>query len=293
MTDSVPKKKTAADGHEYHVSATANATVAPTNEATLALAVPGSQLGQKALEFITCIHYEWTLKGELDHAEVAKSYGYTKEEYEAYLGDSGVVSALIDRGINPRHLVTKHDVEIRSKLTPIQLMVANAMLDLVDTRSQKKKLQDHGINSATYQMWLRDPEFSDYLRQRAESLIGDNQHEAMIALMDKVSGGDLKAIQYYHELTGRYVQQASTPVGTNNQDLHNIVVRMVEIIIDEVDDQDTAARIADRIKGLVIGNQVAHALTGPTEVIVPEIAQGREMTPEIQALMNKGAGFND
>ena len=293
MTDNTPKKKTAADGHEYHVSATANATVAPTNKATLELAVPGSQLGQKALEFITCLHYEWTLKGELDHVEVAKAYGYSKEEYESYISDPGVVSALIERGINPRHLVTKHDVEIRSKLTPVQLIVANAMMDLVDTRSPKKKLQDNGVSSATYQMWLRDPEFSGYLQQRAESLIGDSQHEAMIALMDKVTSGDLKAIQYYHEITGRYVQQPNSPVGTNNQDLHNIVVRMVEIIIDEVDDADTAARIADRIKGLVIGNQVAHALTGPTEVIVPEIAQGREMTPEIQALMNKGAGFND
>lgn len=289
-------KKIAADGHEYDVSSTANVTVAPTNEHTLANAVPGANLGSDKLEFVTLVHYEYGLKGTVDHEHIRTEYGYTEDEYSVLIKDVGVVKALIDRGVDARHLITKTDESIKAKLTPIQLIAANSLMDLVDTRSNKKKLQDLGVSSTTYQMWLRDPNFSSYLKNRAEGIIGDNQHEALLSLMDRVQSGDVKAISLYLELTGRFIpQSAASQQGTAAVgDIQQMIVRIIEIVIDEVDDQDTAIRIADRLKGLVVGNQVAGLLpVGPSNIIQPEIATPRELTPEIKEIMSHGGGYND
>lgn len=290
-------KKTAADGHEYDVSVSANATVAPTNEFTLVNAVPGSNLGSTKLEFITLVQYEYAQSGLVDHEFIRKEYSYTKDEYESLIKDVGVIQALIERGVDARHLITQTDASIKAKVTPLQLVAANALMDLTDTRSNRKKLQDLGITSSVYQMWLRDSNFSNYLKSRAESLIGDNQHEALLALMDRVTAGDVKAISLYLELTGRFVPQSATAqngmaaVG----DIQQMIVRIIEIVIDEVDDQNTAVRIADRLKGLVVGNQVAGILPvgTTTEIVQPEIATPRVLTPEIEEIISHGGGYND
>lgn len=293
-------KKTAADGHVYDVSSTANATVAPTNETTLLNAVPGSNLGSDRLEFITLVHYEYTQKGKIDHEEIRTEYGYTKDEYEGYMKEPALVTALVERGVDARHLILNTDENLKAKISPLQLMAATRIIDLTDTRSVKKKLQDMGVNTATYQMWLKDPNFSQYLKDQAEKLIGDSQHEALFALMDRVQAGDMKAISLYLELTGRFVpQSASAQSGMAAVgDIQQMIVRIIEIVIDEVDDQDTAIRIADRLKGLVVGNQVAGILpvgsgSSLAPVETPEIATPRELTPEIQELMSHGAGYND
>ena len=137
---------------------------------------------------------------------------------------------------------------------------------------------------------MRDPDFNGYLRERAESMIGDVQHEAMLSLVDNIRAGRLDAIKYYHALTWRYVEQKGEGGGSVG-DLQAIIVRIIEIINDEVTDPDTAARIAGKLKGLVMGNQVAGVLPNP-EVVVPETAEGREITPEVRKLMDKGLGYD-
>lgn len=285
-------KRIAADGHEYHVSATANATVAPTNEATLEAAIPGSKLGHKKLDFINVLHMEYMKTGKVNHDLIRPEYGYSDETYSELLKDVGVIRALIDRGVPAKHLTLQTNKDLKSPLTAKQIMAAASLMNLVDTRTVKKKLQDIGVSSTEYAAWLRDPVFREYMQGMGENLIGDNQHEAMLALMDKVTAGDMKAITLYLELTGRYVPANAQNTGPAVGDFQQFIVRVIEIIVDEVDDQDTAMRIADRLKATVMGNQVA-GLLEPPPVIIPEVAQSRVITPEIQELMERGAGFND
>jgi hypothetical protein len=301
MTDSTPENKpgykVAADGHVYHKSASANATIAPTNEATKENAAKTKGLSSAQAEFVTILDYEWHLKGNISAEGIKEEYGYEDEEYDALTADSAVLTALNERGINPKAVAPDSELAKesgRSKLTPIQLIAANAMLDLVDTRPTKKKLADLNVTPYQYQSWLKDPEFKFYLQERAESMLGDVQHEAMLALVDKVMSGDMKAIEYYHEITGRFVRQSSSNAGGGSQhDMQNMIVRIIEIIVDEVDDPNTAARISDRLKGLVMGNQIAGILPVEDAIVTPEIAAPREMTPEAQALMAKGVGVNE
>ena len=294
-----PKKIVATDGHEYHKSATANADTAPTNEATTSNADMGGGLTEEQLNFVTIVHYEVGLKEGLpSKTYLCDEYHYSENDVMRLYSEDKVIAALQERGIEmtpkqvaPVGLAINEKPKPLPKLTPLQLIVANRMLDLADTRSEKKKLSDLGVTTLKYQSWLRDPDFSGYLRERVENMIGDVQHEAMVSLMDNVRAGRTDAIKYYHELIGRFVPQGNSTGGTTAYDMQQIIVRIIEIISDEVDDPQIAARIGDRLKALVVGNQVA-GIIPPEPVKVPEVAKPREQTPEVQALMQKGMGYD-
>jgi hypothetical protein len=292
---SEPGYKVAADGHTYHKSASANATEAPTNEATKANADKTKGLTSTEAEFVTIIDYEWHLKGNISEADLKSEYGYTDDEWDSLSNSQAVLVALQERGIQAKAVSPDSDLAKtagRSKLTPIQLIVANSMLDLVDNRPPKKKLSDLNVTPYQYQSWMKDPDFSNYMHERAEGLLTDVSHEVMLSLVDKAMSGDMKAIAYYHELTGRFIQANTSNAGGGSQhDLQQMIVRIIEIIVDEVDDFETATRITERLKGLVMGHQIANAAVETP--VMPEIAPAREMTPKTKALMDRGVGVNE
>lgn len=281
-------KVTAADGHTYDKSATANATVAPTNQATLDK-VQQKHLTAEHIQFVTIVDYEWNLK-RLTDERLRDEYGYTASELNSYYADDRIKEALAERGINVSQIRPEEGIK-HAKLSPIQLIVANRLLDLTDNRSDKKKLQDSGVTTLQYSAWLSDPEFTGYMRERAEGLLGSSQHEILLALMDKVKARDTSAIKLALEVTGRHVSQTSGNNGPSQHDVSGIIMRVVEIIIDEVEDQPTAMRIAERLQGLVTGAQIAGVMASPA-VVIPEIAQPREITPEVKAMMDQGLGYD-
>jgi hypothetical protein len=284
-------KVIAADGHIYDKSATANATVAPTNAATLEK-VTLPHLSQTQIQFVTIADYEFNL-GRLTVDHLIKEYGFTEDEIKDFCAITSIKEALLERGIDLDKVfapVGKHP-----KLTAQQLIAANRLLDLTDNRSDKKKLADMGVSSLQYTAWLADTEFSGYLLQRAEGLLGSSQHEILLALMDKVKSRDTAAIKLALEVTGRHVSQTpNNPGAVGSFDVNSIVMRVVEIIIDEVEDKPTAMRIAERIQGLVIAGQVSGMIAPkPPELVQPELAPSRVITPEVQDLMDKGVGYDN
>lgn len=149
------------------------------------------------------------------------------------------------------------------------------MLDTTDTRTDKKKCQDLGVSTLKYQSWLKDPVFKDYLNQRAQQKFGDHTHEADLALLDRVRLGDMKAISYYNEMTGRYVT-ASARNGSQNVDVRALIVKILEIISDNVHDQDDLLRVSNELRKMIALSNTATALTGYTEesmIVVPEVAE--------------------
>lgn len=282
-------KMTAADGHTYDKSSTANATVAPTNAGTIAK--QNEALAAEWIQFVTIVDYEWNLK-RLSDERLVEEYGYTEDEIRGLYSNDNVVAALLERGIDVGQ-IRPTGVHRHAKLSPLQLIVANRLLDLTDNRSDKKKIQDSGVTTLQYNAWLADPEFTGYLRERAEGLLGSSQHEILLALMDKVKARDTSAIKLALEITGRHVSQTgSSNNGPSQHDVSNLITRVVEIIIDEVEDQPTAMRIAERLQGLVIGARVAGTMEAAA-IPKPEIATPREITPEVQSMMDKGLGYDN
>ena len=288
----------------------ANETEAPTNAETLANAEAVEKtLNEFQLDFVTFMHQWWLTEGELLTAPVAlERYGYPLDDFVKHINTPAVLQVLKKRGVEVVHLRRKQNVlaavdpaspEIMdwraTTLKPHQLVVANAMLDLNDTRSDKKKLQDQGIGTAKWQSWLRDENFRAYLQKRAESLLGDSQHEAALALLDRVRSGDIRAIEYYHEYTGKYTRKASNggqnalQADQQNTDLKLFVVKLLEIITEEVSDHQAAARISDRIKQTLYNQSIVNAVTSdkPDEIVMPTIAPNRELPAHMMKLVEK------
>jgi hypothetical protein len=295
----VAKTVVAADGHTYHKSSSANATEAPTNQGThdaldKKVAAQTEGLSQHELDFVMMCQMYYDIYGVLIPNEVAvKRYGISSDQYENTLLLEPVQKTLIanniiadpDLAAESASLLARGDV-----LSPRELIVANTMLDLLDTRSDKKKLQDLGMSTQEFQRLMRKPAFHKYCSEKAESLLQVGQHEVALALMDKVRQGDLKAISYYNEYMGRFTPNPkSTTVVTGSQstsDMQYIVTRLIEIIIDEVEDAATAARIGDRVKMLIGASRTANEIIASQEQEIhkPEVAPMRPPSDVIKAI---------
>jgi hypothetical protein len=203
--------------------------------------MPGA-LTTKQHELLTFIEQRYLLHGDIPTRDVCVEHDVCGAAfYTSCLGNDDFRHALIIRGINVRGLSGKDN----GVLTEEQLLVANAMLDLRDNRSQKKKLNELGVSTQKWESWLRDPGFQSYLRGRAENLLGDNLHESHLALVDRVRSGDINAIKYFNEITGRYVPNASDKV-----DVNAVLMAVLEVLQRHVKDPDTLLAVSDDLRSL-------------------------------------------
>lgn len=237
------------------------------------------------LQLVTFLDQHYQLTGQLMSVDKAfDEFGIPKHHYENALNKQIVKDALSERGV----VFERYTDEWTAKsLTPIQLLVANAVLDLTDTRTIKKKVQDLGVATVTYNSWMKDPVFKSYLQERAEQLLNDGAHDAHMALLDKVRSGDVKAIEFFYEITGRYTR-ASARAGS--VDAMGLITKIIEIIDEEVDDPATINRISNRMKSLIGARNVANALLGgPDEtIVVPQVVKNRETPPELTGPNEQG-----
>lgn len=190
-------------------------------------------------EFLNFIEQEYLLHGGVPTAASCIERDIVSEAfYRRCFRKADFRHALAVRGITLRGL----DGPDSGKLTEEQLVAANTMLDLADNRSRKKKLNELGVPTAKWEAWLRDPVFQNYLRTRSEAMLGDNLHEAHLALVDRVRSGDVPAIKYFNELTGRY-----NPNVSDKADVNSVIMMIVEVIQRHVTDPKLLHAIADDI----------------------------------------------
>lgn len=227
-------------------------------------------LTDEQYEFLNFLEQYWFEYGLIPTAERAKDLGIPEALYTSAFKSALFRSSCRDRGISLRGLeVVGNGTEAEWKkymLTEQQLTIANIMLDISDSRSHKKKLADAGISTALYQSWLRDPAYQNYIRARAENALSDNQHEAHLALVDRVRSGDMTAIKYFNEITGRYVPAS----GDKEVNVSLILMRVLEIIQRHVRDtslQETIAQEFLQLSDPVSSRQVTVTPLPPSEPI--------------------------
>lgn len=202
-------------------------------------------------ELLNFLEQYWYTYGAIPTQLRAEELGIPAKLWNDSFGNAEFRKQCLDRGISLRGLKledqSNFDPEWKQlMLTEEQLTVANILLDTTDNRSFKKKLQDLGISTAKYESFKKDPTYQAYIQSRAESMLGDNQHEAHIALIDRVRSGDMSAIKYFNEITGRYVPSR----GESNINVTLILMQMLEIIQRHVRDLGTQELIAQEFLAL-------------------------------------------
>lgn len=239
-------------------------------------------------DLIVFLEQYYLTNSALPTREAAVQLGLDEMIYTSSIKDKVFRNALVERGIPVGAFDLDKDRSVQNwrdyALTEEQLTVANTMLDLNDNRSRRKKLSELGISTAKYASWERDPTYQAYLRSRSESLLGDSQSDAHLALVDRVRSGDMSAIKYFNELTGRHV-----PVGARASegvfDTKMVLIKVVEIMQIHLSNQPEVLQ--------AIANDLIELSEGPVRLnsnVTPiHKPQERQTNPAIASDPNKVA----
>ena len=143
--------------------------------------------------------------------------GLTTELLESFVANPLVAKSFKARGIiYPA---------AEDKFTPAQMHAAALMLDMVDRRSDEKKLRDIGVTTRQWAQWLLDDEFAAYLRDRSEKMLDNSVHEAHRGMMKGVRNGNIQAVKTFYEVTGRY-----RPNEEQEVDVRRLLHTFIEVI---------------------------------------------------------------
>lgn len=157
--------------------------------------------------------------------------------------------ALLVRGVNLDSEGNTSDI-----LSQEQLLVANMILNVHDKTTIRKKLEavstalGKKITVQTYNGWLQQPAFQNYLRKRVEKEFGNTDTEAKMAHIKAIHDGDMNAVKLYYEMTGLYNPKVQVDVN-----IESVIVQVVEIITRHVSDPVALEAIASEIEQLDIG----------------------------------------
>lgn len=132
---------------------------------------------------------------------------------------------------------------LAGQLSSEQVAAVSLITNIADTRPTAAKLAGIGVTAEEYNGWLSNPTFKQELTNRADEILDNVYPEAQAALAKKVKNGDVNALKFYYEITGR----ASSPESIN---LKLTVVKLIEAVQKHVKDPAVLQAIASEINGV-------------------------------------------
>jgi hypothetical protein len=123
------------------------------------------------------------------------------------------------------------------------------LLDTTRVDSLRSRLRDVGVTYNTYQTWLKFAPFRNMIEAGADQMLSNSYVDMNRALVQQAVKGDVNAIKFAYELTGRY-----DPNSKQVMEVNAVIASMVEIIQKHVTDQDTLSSIALDLQMLAAAN---------------------------------------
>lgn len=142
-----------------------------------------------------------------------------------------------------------YDFSDRARLTPEQVWTVSIITDPTNRKPLKDKLSQAGITYFQYKAWLNQPLFARYVKEIGEKMLVDHISDVHTRVVERATNGDIQAMRLYYDLIGR------TDSGTNKavQDLNATVRLLLEVIMRNVTDTQTLARITSEIEQITSG----------------------------------------
>lgn len=154
--------------------------------------------------------------------------------YDGSQGQRSFESALALKGI----------LKKGAGLTYDQLRCLRYLTDVTVRGTLETRLRHLGITWETFQNWQRDRRFSEQFKALSEEILDQAQPLVMMELTRNSVKGNLEAIKYFHQVTGRYDGAISAA------DLQAFLNGLVEILQLEISDQATLRRIGLKLTKL-------------------------------------------
>lgn len=148
-----------------------------------------------------------------------------------------------------------------SRLDSRMNLLISVITNPADKRDLEKKLKACKVSYPQYRAWLKNPLFKATIDDFAAAALKDNMAAVDTGLLSLALKGNLPAIQYYHQITGRF-----DPNQQSRMEVSAVLNRVVEIIAQNVKDPEALGRIGDSIQNLAL----EAGLVKPSPVAVTE-----------------------
>jgi hypothetical protein len=165
-------------------------------------------------------------------------------EIQAYLRTREYALAMREMGFN----IDLND----NGLTAEQMGLLTILSNPADGKDLRGKLRLSGVPWAKYQLWLKEREF----RKAHDKILGDSLKSMMPLaeqqLAAKIASGDINAIKFGMEVTGRH-----NPNGQKQLESEALLAILLEVIEEEIKDMGVLQRIASKVQLRGVGKNRA------------------------------------
>jgi hypothetical protein len=165
-------------------------------------------------------------------------------EIQAYLRTREYALAMREMGFN----IDLND----NGLTAEQMGFLTILSNPADGKDLRGKLRLAQVPWGKYQLWLKEREF----RKAHDKMLGDSLKAMMPiaeqALAAKIAGGDVNAIKFGMEVTGRH-----NPNGQKQLESEALLAILLEVIEEEIKDMGVLQRIASKVQLRGVGKNRA------------------------------------
>lgn len=189
-----------------------------------------------------------------------------KEQVELVWSSSKFQRSLADRGIkttqNP-NLTLRQETFLQAYLNPLNLLTPQVL-------AKRMKITLNELDG-----WMRQKEFAAAFAEKSEGNLKKYLPIADQALGQLVQQGDMKAITFLNQLTGRF-----DPNAKQNLDVPALLMQVQDIILRHVLDPATKRNIARELIALAQGQSHFAALPEPASNSVSLDAETITITPE-------------
>lgn len=133
-------------------------------------------------------------------------------------------------------------------LSPRQITALQIIMDPTAGKGLAQRLRRAGVPLVTYKSWMRQSAFRAEANKLA-SVLSDHESDMATTLAALAVDGDLNAIKFAWEVTGKY-----NPQDRNSMQVREVLALTLEILQTEITDSDTLARVGMRIQALAISS---------------------------------------
>jgi Ni,Fe-hydrogenase III component G len=219
-------------------------------------------LTDEQLKIVTYIDQVFWNTGKIPTDDkIVQALNLSDKQVKAAWKVDAVRQSLIVRGVN----FNTGDEEV---LTPTQIICANVLLNTLDKSTVRQRLEAVGVTTTAYQGWMQQPAFRTYLKNRAEQVFANTEPNALLGITKAVEAGDLKAIQFYLEMTGRYNPRLQIEVNVDT-----IINRVVDVVSRYVS-PEVMERIAMDLEGITESGFKPKGLPTSREDVMAAVENG-------------------
>lgn len=192
--------------------------------------------------------------------ELTQELNKSQREVEDILFNELVKKHLSVRGIDPRQTTPTEKTSAgerrkgyAARLTDIQLATVATILNPADKRSVTAKLESLGVPPGTYAGWKKSKHFRDYMKSQGNALYEEFLPDMEQALIKSATAGDVRAIKFAYEVSGRYRPNQGTDVAN----VKMLIIKLIEIVQRHVNDPAVLANIAQDVQAISQGLEVS------------------------------------